>query len=119
MNENMFQQVGNNIQAILQEKNKNQQYLADRLNISKQVMSKIIMGAKAINVFEISQIASVLEVQVEKLLDVEQDPISHNFSFMGRVENEKTKEKIELLKTIIDEIILLEEYSGGKYELRQ
>jgi transcriptional regulator with XRE-family HTH domain len=119
MNENMFQQVGNNIQAILQEKNKTQQYLADRLNISKQVMSKIIMGAKAINVFEISQIASVLEVSVEKLLDVKQDPISHNFSFMGRVENERTKEKIELLKTIIDEIILLEEYSGGEYEIRQ
>lgn len=119
MNENMFQQVGNNILTILQEKNKTQQYLADKLNISKQVMSKIIMGAKAINVYEISQIASGLEVPVEQLLNVKQDPISHNFSFMGRVENERTKKKIELLKTIIDEIILLEEYAGGEHELRQ
>ncbi|SNS68662.1 hypothetical protein SAMN05446037_101718 [Anaerovirgula multivorans] len=69
------------------------------------------MGAKAINVSEVTQIASVLGVSVEKLLNVkEEESIMHKFSFMGRVENEKTKEKIELLKTIIDEIIMLEEY---------
>lgn len=38
--------------------------------------------------------------------------MAHNFSFMGRVENEKTKEKIGILKTIIDEIIMLEEYAN-------
>lgn len=115
MNENMFQQVGNNILTILQEKNKTQQYLADRLNISKQVMSKIVRGAKAINVYEIDQIASALEVSAEKLLNVKQNPTSHNFSFMDHVESERTKEKMELLKTTIDEIILLEEYSDGEY----
>lgn len=114
----MFLQVGKNIQNILYEKNMTQQYLADRLNISKQVMSKIITGAKAINVLEISQIASILEVSVEELLNVKKESDTHNFSFMGRVENEKTKEKMELLKTIIDEIILLEEYSGGEYGFR-
>lgn len=118
MSENMFLQVGKNIQTILHEKNKTQQYLADRLNISKQVMSKIITGTKAINVFEISQIASKLEVSVEELLNVKKEAATHKFSFMGRVENEKTKEKIEILKTIIDEIILLEEYSEGEYEFR-
>ncbi len=113
MADNLFQQVGNNIQKVLQEKGKTQQYLADTLNISKQVMSKIIMGAKAINVSEISKIASILDVSVERLLDVrEKEAEVHNFSFMGNVENENTKEKIGLLRTIIDEIILLEEYAN-------
>lgn len=42
-----------------------------------------------------------------------EEPEVHNFSFMGRVENEKTKEGIELLKTIIDEIMMLEEYANA------
>ena len=114
MNNNIFQQVGNNIQDVLSEKNKTQQYLADSLNISKQVMSKIVMGAKAINVSEISQIASVLGVSVDKLLSVKKKESEvHKFSFMGRVENDKTKEGIEKLKTIIDEIIMLEEYANA------
>ncbi len=113
MTNNIFQQVGNNIQDILREKGKTQQYLADSLNISKQVMSKIVMGAKAINVSEVSQIASVLEISIERLLRIrEEEPETHNFSFMGRVENEKTKEGIKLLRTIIDEIIMLEEYAN-------
>lgn len=114
MNNNIFQQVGNNIQDVLSEKDKTQQYLADSLNISKQVMSKIVMGAKAINVSEISQIASVLGVSVDRLLSVKKEESEvHKFSFMGRVENDKTKEGIKKLKTIIDEIIMLEEYANA------
>lgn len=116
MTDTIFQQVGKNIQVALREKNITQQYLADNLNISKQVMSKVIMGAKAINVSEISKIASVLQMPVEELLRVkENEPVNHNFAFMGRVENEKTKEKMELLKTVIDEIIMLEEYSSYEH----
>ncbi len=114
MTNNIFQQVGSNIQTVLREKDKTQQYLADSLNISKQVMSKIVMGAKAINVSEVSQIASVLEVPVERLLNIgEEKPQVHKFSFMGRVESKKTKEGIEILKTIIDEIMMLEEYANA------
>lgn len=82
-------------------------------------MSKIISGAKAINVSEISQIAAILEVPVERLLSVKkEEPMAHNFAFMGRVENEKTKEKIGILKTIIEEIIMLEEYANGEYQIK-
>jgi hypothetical protein len=34
-----------------------------------------------------------------------------SFAFINHVENEKTKEKIKLLKTIIEEILILEEYA--------
>ena len=38
----------------------------------------------------------------------------HNFSFMGQVKNEETKKKIEFLQTVIDEILMLEEYADAR-----
>ena len=115
MNNNIFKKVGNNIQSILIKSGHSQQYLADELNISKQVMSKIISGEKAINVFEIGQIAKTLNVSVDMLLEMKKEEQAvHNFSFMGRLQSEQTKEKIELLKNVIDEIIMLEDYADDK-----
>ena len=110
----VFKQVGKNIQALLNDQGRTQQSLAVSLGISKQVMSKIIAGSKAINVAEISKIASVLDVTVDRLLSIEktQEPI-HNFAFMGSVENDQTKKKVEFLKTVIDEILMLEEYADA------
>lgn len=112
MDNDIFRQVGNNIQSVLASQGKTQQFLAEKLGISKQVMSKIIAGAKAINVAEISKIASALNVTADRLLEVEGTQESgHHFSFMGQVRNERTKQKIELLQTVIDEILMLEEYA--------
>lgn len=112
MDNTFFKQVGNNIQNILAAQGKTQQYLADKLNVSKQVMSKIISGSKAINVAEISKIASALDVSTDSLLVVETvQPAIHNFSFMGQVKSEKTQGKISLLQTVIDEMLMLEEYA--------
>ena len=44
----IFKQVGNNIQTALSAQGKTQQFLAEQLGISNQVMSKIISGSKAI-----------------------------------------------------------------------
>ena len=88
MGDLFFVQVGNNIQNNLKQQGKTQQFLADQLGISKQVMSKIIGGSKAINVVEISKIADVLGVSVDALLKTEgKDELMHNFSFMGKVKN--------------------------------
>lgn len=115
MDSAIFKQVGNNIQHILTIQGKTQQFLADQLGISKQVMSKIIAGSKAINVAEISKIANILNVSTDSLLTVEtvQEPV-HHFSFMGQVKNEATKQKIEILQIIIDEILMLEEYADAR-----
>ena len=115
MDNAIFRQVGNNIQSILSVQGKPQQFLAEQLGISKQVMSKIITGAKAINVAEISKIANVLNVSVDRLLEtsVIQEPV-HNFSFKGQVKSASTKQKIEILQKIIDEILWLEEYADAK-----
>jgi len=114
MDNTIFKQVGNNIQSILSKQNKSQQFLADSLGISKQAMSKIVAGSKAINVSELSKIASVLSVTADSLLEnkTEQIPVCH-FAFMERVENEETKKKINFLTTVINEILWIEDYANA------
>lgn len=105
-----FAQVGRNIQTALSAKNMTQQNLADELGISKQVMSKIVKGNKAINVGELGTIASVLGTTTDNLLTVKE--MSSNvpcFSFMGRIRSKVTRGKVEFLKNAIEEIQLLEE----------
>lgn len=105
-----FVQVGSNIQKELDERSMTQQSLADALSISKQVMSKIIKGAKAINVSELAKIASVLGITTDSLLtiNIECEP-TESMAFMGTMQDEKTREKVEMLRSAIDEILLLEE----------
>lgn len=109
-----FEQVGKQISKILTEKNMTQQSLATSLNVSRQVLNKIILGQKAINVAEITKIAIALDTPVECLLNVSA-PIAKEptFSFMGNIKNPKTKEKVLLLKEVIDEILFLEDYANG------
>lgn len=105
-----FAQVGANIQRELDSKSMTQQSLADALSISKQVMNKIIKGAKAINVTELAQIASVLGTSTDALLTTNSyTEISGNLAFMGKITDEQTREKVELLRSAIDEIQFLEE----------
>lgn len=87
-----------------------QQSLAGALGISKQVMNKIIKGSKAINVNELAKIASVLGTTTDELLMVEREPASEDsLSFMGDVTDEKILEKVNLIRSAIDEIHMLEE----------
>lgn len=105
-----FKEVGFNIQHLLKERNMTQQALADTLGISKQVMSKIISGAKAINVAEISRIASSLGTTVDRLLvSATKATEVQAFSFMGQISKDSTREKISVLNEVIKEILLLEE----------
>ena len=120
MDNTYFRQIGNNILNALEAQGKTQQYLAQKLNISKQVMSKIVSGSKAINVAEISKIASVLGVSTDSLLSVKQEEtVFHNFSFMGQVQSERVQDKIALLQTVIDEILMLEEYIDEEYQIKK
>lgn len=44
-----------------------QSELADKIGVSKQVMSKIVKGQKSINVFEIKKISKILNVSMDRL----------------------------------------------------
>lgn len=65
---NYFEIVGQNIQIVLDRQNMKKTDLARKLNISRQMMQKIIGGQKAINVKEIASIADALAVTVDTLL---------------------------------------------------
>ena len=105
-----FAQVGANIQKQIDIKGFTQQSLADALGISKQVMNKIIKGSKAINVNELAKIAAIIGTTTDALLTVSGDPVSvDNLSFMGSITDENTLEKVNLLRSAIDEIHMLEE----------
>lgn len=105
-----FAQVGANIKEKLDTKGMTQQSLADALGISKQVMNKIIKGSKAINVNELAKIASVMGITTDELLTVGSDPIVvDSLSFMGDIIDENTLERVNLIRSAIDEIHMLEE----------
>ena len=105
-----FTQVGANIQKQLNIRGLTQQNLADALGISKQVMNKIIKGNKAINVNELAKIASVMGISADELLTIGTEPASvESLSFMGSITDSMTLERVNLIRTAIDEIHMLEE----------
>ncbi|HEX3046958.1 MAG TPA: helix-turn-helix transcriptional regulator [Bacillota bacterium] len=108
---NSFETIGYNISEVLRDKNMSQTDLAEEMGVSKQVMSKIINGQKAINVLEVKSIAKILNIDVN-LLIVEKD--YHNqekeslVKLMGVVNN-NIKDELDFLNTIIDELDYLED----------
>ena len=107
-----FSQIGANIQKELDNKSMTQESLADELSISKHVMSKIINGTKAINARELEKIASVLGTTIDYLLMANIESVQiESIAFMRTMQDEKIREKVEMLRSNIDEILLLEELS--------
>ena len=107
-----FSQVGANFQKELDNKSMTQESLADELSISKHVMSKIIKETKAINARELEKIASALGTTIDSLLmeNIESEQIE-SIAFMRTMQDERTREKVEMLRLNIDKILLLEELS--------
>ena len=88
--------------------------LADELSISNHVMSKIIKGTKAINARELKKIASVLGTTRDSLLMANIESVQiESIAFMRTMQDEKIREKVEMLRLNIDEILRLEERSHG------
>jgi len=109
-----FQEVGINIQRLLKDKGMSQQDLANKLGVSKQVMSKIVSGAKAINVAEISRIATILAITVDELLQITSKTEDvEAFGFMGEIHSEHTRYKVSQLQNVINELLFLDEFMEG------
>lgn len=110
-----FAQVGANIQEKLDTKRMTQKNLATTLGVSKQVMNKIIKGSKAINVNELARIAAILGTSTDALLTIQGEQATvDNLSFMGEIHDESTLERVNLIRSAIDEIHMLEELLGGE-----
>ena len=60
--------IANNIQNQLKKENKKQIDLAEGIGVSRQTMSKIMNGARAINAIELHKISEYLHVPMETLM---------------------------------------------------
>ncbi len=108
---NFFENIGLNISEVLSDRNMSQTDLAERMGISKQVMSKIINGQKAINALEIKSIAKILDVDVNRLVEEKTSNTNNRESLvmlMGEV-NGNTKQELTFLNTVINELDYLED----------
>lgn len=99
---NMNEIISNNIMNIMKQNDKKQIELAGQLGVSKQVISKMLSGARIINAIELQKIAEFLGVTMESLVKVPQVLPETNTvkAFMGRVESQEAKDGL----AIADEI---------------
>lgn len=94
---------------LLDESGKTQVWLADQLQISKQVVQKIVKGKKAINAMEIARIAEIFRVPIERLTSHDPKQEDAVIQFMGKIENDDVRKQFELLNRVIDEIVTMED----------
>lgn len=115
MDKDIFKQIGMNIEQILEAQQLTQKQLADALQISKQVMHKIIKGTKAINAYELKMMSAALDVSVDELVadscGDEQDQAI--FGFMGYISNENSRAQFKKLQEAAEQISLLEDLLYG------
>lgn len=67
-------------QAELKKENKKQVDLAEGIGVSKQTMSKIMNGARAINAIELHKISEYLHVSMDSLMKMPEKPMDTNVS---------------------------------------
>ncbi len=99
---NMNEIISNNIINLMRQNNKKQIDLAGYLGVSKQVISKMLSGARMINAFELQKIAEFFGVSMESLVKVPQVLPETNTvkAFMGRVESQEARDGL----AVADEI---------------
>ena len=77
--------IANNIQAELKKENKKQVDLAEGIGVSKQTMSKIMNGARAINAIELHKISEYLHVSMDSLMtDVRPISVQGDYALEAR-----------------------------------
>lgn len=99
---NMNEIISNNIMNTMRQNDKKQIELAGHLGVSKQVISKMLSGARTINAIGLQKIAEFLGVTMESLVKVPQVLPETNTvkAYMGRVESQEAKDGL----AIADEI---------------
>ncbi len=105
---NLYVHIGQQIQKHLQQSGMTQSDLASAIGVSRQVMSKIVNGKKAINVDEISKIANVIGKPIEDLLNYKTGGPEVNepvLVMMGSVSKGNTVDDLGFLNHVIDELI--------------
>ena len=104
--------IGERIQQFLAASDVSQKDFAQKIDVSPQVMNKIIQGKKAINAVEIQRIADALSLSMDELVGKLAQPavLADPVLFMiGETNNEQTKEKLRFLDHVMDQMIRIEQ----------
>ena len=103
---NMNEVISSNIMSHLKQVGKKQIDLANYLGVSKQVVSNMLGGTRAINAVELQQIAAYFHIPMDKLVVIPEQIQDTNVirAFMGKVESEAAKEGLEIADQVADMI---------------
>ena len=95
---NMNEIISNNIMLVMKKQGKKQIDLSSYLGVSKQIISKMLSGARIINAVELQKIAGFLGVSMESLVEIPQIIPETNTvkAFMGKVESPEAKEGLQI-----------------------
>lgn len=114
--------IGRNILNILNEKDIKQTQLAEKLDITKQTLNKIIHGRRNISIDEIKKICDILCVDMERLTnedDLKEEEQEAIKLFMGEVNSKEAKCGLMHAQKIMDMILFHSEIQEKKGILQE
>mgnify|MGYP003376389617 CR=1 FL=1 len=95
-------EIISNIINIMKQSGKKQIDLAGYLGVSKQIVSKMLSGARLISAIELQKISEFLSVSMESLVKIPEIIPETNAvkAFMGKVESKEAKEGLKIADEI-------------------
>ena len=99
----MNEVLAKNITAALKKAGIKQSELAEKLVLSKQVVSNMLLGFRTISAIELKKIADICNVSMEQLVSYDENidtDVIH--LFMGQVKTDEAKRSIEIADELID-----------------
>ena len=95
--------IARNITIALKNVGIKQSVLAEKLGLSKQIVSNMLSGARTISALELKKIADICNVSMEQLVRLDEAiNIDVIHLFMGQVNSEQAKKSIEIADKLID-----------------
>lgn len=101
---NANQTIAHNVAALLKDSHMKQTDLADALGTSRQIVSKMLSGTRAINAMELKRIAEFLNTTMDALVKIPETLPNSDMVhvFMGKAKTESAKQCIACADEIID-----------------
>lgn len=111
--------VGLRIQKRLDEIGKTQADLAKDLDVSRQIVNKIVHGRKSVTLEEIKMIADILGMSLEDIVkepckEKGEDPI---IAFMGEVDTEEARNGLKKAKKVMDLILFHRDLNRAHHDM--
>lgn len=96
-----------NILKTLKEKQIKQSQLAEKMNLPRQTVNKMLNLTRVISATEMKQIAIILNTTIDSFFEITEENFQQNTlrSIVDKIDNEKSKETILIADELINMII--------------